>query len=269
MTGHKTGTREEWLAARLQLLEAEKELTRRSDELGRRRRELPRVRVDKDYRFQTDEGSASLADLFGGRSQLLVYHFMFGPDYTAGCPSCSAIADGFDGSVVHLANHDVMLWAVSRASLEKLQAYKRRMGWTFPWASSHGSEFNFDFNVSLTEEQQREGTFEYNYRRGAAQQVRGGQRSVAEPVPEIPSRSTPDGPTAFAAMSGTDVATYTRERPGMSAFVLEDGVVYHTYSSYARGLDGLWGMYQWLDRAPKGRNEAGVWWRRHDEYDQR
>jgi predicted dithiol-disulfide oxidoreductase (DUF899 family) len=265
MTTRRTETREEWLAARLELLEAEKELTRRSDELARRRQELPWVRVDKEYRFETDEGSASLADLFRGRSQLLVYHFMFGPDYTAGCPSCSAIVDGFDGFVVHLANHDVTLSAVSRAPLAKLQAFRRRMGWTFPWASSHGSDFNFDFNVSITEEQQREGGYEYNYRPGTARQPPRGEG----PVAEIPSRSTPDGPTTFAAMSGTDAATYTRERPGMSAFVLEDGVVYHTYSTYARGLDGLWGMYQWLDRAPKGRNEAGVWWRRHDEYDKR
>jgi len=265
MTTRRTETREEWLAARLELLKAEKELTRRSDELARRRQELPRVRIDKAYRFETDEGSASLADLFRGRSQLLVYHFMFGPDYTAGCPSCSAIADGFDGFVVHLANHDVTLSAVSRAPLAKLQAFRRRMGWTFPWASSHGSDFNFDFNVSITEEQQREGGYEYNYRPGTARQPPRGEG----PVAEIPSRSTPDGPTTFAAMSGTDAATYTRERPGMSAFVLEDGVVYHTYSTYARGLDGLWGMYQWLDRAPKGRNEAGVWWRRHDEYDKR
>ncbi len=263
MTKHITGTREEWLAARLELLDAEKELTRRSDELARRRQQLPWVRIDKEYRFETDAGSASLADLFRGRSQLLVYHFMFGPDYTAGCPSCSAIADGFDGIAVHLANHDVMLWAVSRAPLAKLQAYKRRMGWTFPWASSHGSDFNFDFNVSFSEEQQREGGIEYNYRREAARQSRGGER----PDAEIPSRSTPDGPTRFAAMSGTDVATFTRERPGMSAFMLEDGIVYHAYSTYARGLDGLWGMYQWLDRAPRGRNETGVWWRRHDEYD--
>jgi predicted dithiol-disulfide oxidoreductase (DUF899 family) len=265
MTTRRTETREERLAARLELLKAEKELTRRSDELARRRQELPRVRIDKAYRFETDEGSASLADLFRGRSQLLVYHFMFGPDYTAGCPSCSAIADGFDGFVVHLANHDVTLSAVSRAPLAKLQAFRRRMGWTFPWASSHGSDFNFDFNVSITEEQQREGGYEYNYRPGTARQPPRGEG----PVAEIPSRSTPDGPTTFAAMSGTDAATYTRERPGMSAFVLEDGVVYHTYSTYARGLDGLWGMYQWLDRAPKGRNEAGVWWRRHDEYDKR
>jgi len=255
----KIASRAKWLTARLELLEAEKELTRRSDELARRRQELPWVRIDKEYRFETDEGSASLADLFAGRSQLLVYHFMFGPDYTAGCPSCSSIADGFNGIAVHLANHDVMLWAVSRAPLAKLQAYKRRMGWTFPWASSLGSDFNSDFSVGFTEEQQHEGGIEYNYRREEPWTVRGIGDSLTkggeEPVAEI------------AAMTGTDVATYTRERPGMSAFVLEDGVVYHTYSAYARGLDGLWGMYQWLDRAPKGRNETGVWWRRHDEYD--
>jgi predicted dithiol-disulfide oxidoreductase (DUF899 family) len=258
---HKTVSRDEWTAARFDLLKAEKELTRRSDELARQRQELPWVRIDKKYRFETDEGSASLAELFRGRSQLLVYHFMFGPDYSAGCPACSAIADGFNGFAVHLANHDVMLWAVSRAPLAKLQTYKRRMAWTFPWASSFGSDFNPDFNVWFSEEQQREGRIEYNYQREPASQLSGGE------APEIPSRTTPDGPTLFAAMSGTDVATYTRERPGMSAFVLEDGVVYHTYSSYARGLDGLWGMYQWLDRAPRGRNETGVWWRRHDEYD--
>src|SRR5476649_2115511 len=165
MTKHNTGTREGWLAARLELLKEEKALTRRSDELARMRQELPWVRIDKDYRFDTDEGPATLGDLFGGRSQLLVYHFMFGPDYTAGCPSCSAIADGFDGFAVHLANHDVTLWAVSRAPLTKLQAYKRRMGWTFPWASSLSSDFNFDFNVSFTEEQQRGGSIEYNYRK--------------------------------------------------------------------------------------------------------
>ena len=256
MTTHVTGTREQWLRARLELLEAEKELTQRSDELARRRLELPWVRVDKEYRFETDEGSASLGDLFGGRSQLLVYHFMFGPDYTAGCPSCSAIADGFDGFVVHLANHDVMLWAVSRAPLAKLHAYKQRMGWTFSWASSFGSDFNFDFNVSVTEDQQRAGAVDYNYRRAAPR-----------PVAERPSRAPPEGAAKGAAMTGTDVATYARERPGMSAFVLEDGVVYHTYSTYARGLDGLWGAYQWLDRAPKGRNETGIWWRRHDEYE--
>src|SRR6202051_1623681 len=154
MTKHMTGTRKEWLAARLELLEAEKDLTRRSDELARRRQELPWVEIDKEYRFETDAGSGSLADLFRGRSQLLVYHFMFGPDYKAGCPSCSAIADGFDGFVVHLANHDVPLSAVSRAPPAKLQAYKQRMGWSFPWASSVGGDFNFDFHVSLTEKQQ-------------------------------------------------------------------------------------------------------------------
>ena len=252
MTTHTTGTRKEWLAARLELLEAEKELTRRSDEVARRRQALPWVKVDKEYRFETDEGGASLADLFRGRSQLLIYHFMFGPDYAAGCPSCSAIADGFNGFAVHLAHHDVMLWAVSRAPLAKLQAYKRRLGWTFPWASSRGSDFNADFSVGFTEEQQREGGVEYNYRREAPM--------------KLPARAD-EGPVAFARVSGTDVGTYTRERPGLSAFALEDGVVHHTYSSYSRGVDGLWGMYQWLDRAPKGRNETGLWWRRNDEYD--
>src|SRR5829696_267686 len=166
MTEHTIGTREEWLAARLELLEAEKELTRRSDELARRRQELPWVRIDKVYRFETDEGSASLQDLFKGRSQLLVYHFMFGPDWQAGCPSCSAIADGFNGIAVHLANHDVQLTAVSRAPLDKLLAYKQRMGWSFPWASSHGGDFNADFNVYFTEDQQRSGSIEYNYAKG-------------------------------------------------------------------------------------------------------
>ena len=251
MTRHTTGTRQEWLAARMALLDAEKEHTRRSDDLVRQRQALPWVRVDKAYRFDTDAGSASLVDLFQGRSQLLVYHFMFGPDYTAGCPSCSMIADGFNGFAVHLANHDVALTAVSRAPLAKLQAYKRRMGWAFPWASSHGGDFNYDFNVSITEVQQRAGGVEYNYRRG-------GHPIVAAVLPEPVHE--------FAATCGTDAATYVRDRPGMSAFVLEDGAVYHTYSTYARGLDGLWGAYQWLDRAPLGRNETGIWWRRHDEY---
>jgi predicted dithiol-disulfide oxidoreductase (DUF899 family) len=199
MTTHKTGTREEWLAARLALLKEEKELTRRGDELARRRQELPWVTIDKTYRFETEEGSASLPDLFRGRSQLLVYHFMFGPDYTAGCPACSAIADGFNGFVVHLANHDVMLWAVSRAPLDKLQTYKQRMGWTFPWASSYGSEFNFDFGVGFTEQQQREDGIDYNYRRETPLRQRNAETSQAD----IPSRSTPDGATLFASMSGT------------------------------------------------------------------
>jgi predicted dithiol-disulfide oxidoreductase (DUF899 family) len=249
----KVLSRGEWLAARLELLEAEKDLTRRSDELARKRQELPWVKINKEYRFETDEGITSLADLFRGRSQLLVYHFMFGPDYKAGCPSCSAIADGFNGIAIHLANHDVMFWAVSRAPLAQLNEYKKRMGWTFPWASSAGSDFNFDFDVSFTPEQQREG-IEYNYVR-------------EEPVADMSSRSPGDGPTEFAAASGTDVDTYSRERPGVSVFALEDGVVYHTYSAYSRGVDNLWAMYQWLDRAPKGRNEDGsLWWKRHDEY---
>jgi predicted dithiol-disulfide oxidoreductase (DUF899 family) len=254
-TKAKIVSRKEWMAARLELLEAEKELTRRSDAVARWRQDLPWVRVDKEYQFETDEGSASLADLFRGRSQLLIYHFMFGPEYAAGCPSCSSIADGFNGVAVHLANHDVTLSAVSRAPFAKLKAYQQRMGWSFPWASSLGAEFNFDFNVSLTEKQQREGTVDYNYRREKAWAERG---LDGGPVAEI------------AATTGTDAATYTRERPGMSAFVLEDGSVYHAYSTYSRGLDSLWGMYQWLDRAPKGRNEdePGIWWRRHDEYEQ-
>ena len=256
MTMHTTGTRKEWLAARLDLLEAEKDLTRHSDELARRRQALPWVRLDKAYRFETDAGGASLADLFGGRSQLLVYHFMFGPDYTAGCPSCSSIADSFNGVATHLANHVVALVAVSRAPLPKLQAYKRRMGWTFPWASSFGGAFNLDFNVQFTEAQQREGGIEYNYRREQQWTVRA-----------LAGQPEDEGPVAqLAASTGTGAATYTRERPGVSAFVLEDGAVYHSYSAYARGVDSLWGMYQWLDRAPRGRNETGVWWRRHDEY---
>lgn len=251
MTRHEIGTRGQWLAERLELLEAEKALTRRSDELARRRQALPWVPVEKTYRFETEAGDAALADLFGGRSQLLVYHFMFGPDYTAGCPSCSAIADGFNGIAVHLANHDVTLCAVSCASLSKIREYKRRMGWSFPWASSSDSEFNIDFSVSITEDQQRAGA-EYNYRRGRHPLV---------------AATAPGGVVQQARTCGVDAPTYKRERPGMSAFVHEDGTVYHTYSTYARGLDGLWGMYQWLDRAPLGRNEAGVWWRRHDEYD--
>ena len=254
MATHITGTREEWLTARLELLKAEKELTRHGDELAKRRQGLPWVRIDKDYRFETDEGSAALTDLFRGRSQLLVYHFMFGPDWKAGCPSCSMIADGFNGFEAHLANHDVMLWAVSRAPVAKLQAYKRRMGWTFPWASARDSDFNFDFNVAITEEQQRQGSTEYNYARGTH---------------PLDADSAPPPVVAFATSCGVDTASYRRDRPGMSAFVLEDGVVYHTYSTYARGLDGLWGAYQWLDRAPLGRNEKGIWWRRHDEYDKR
>jgi predicted dithiol-disulfide oxidoreductase (DUF899 family) len=215
MTEHATGTREEWLAARLQLLEAEKKLTRRSDELARQRQQLPWVRIDKDYRFD--------------------------------------IADGYDGFVVHLENHDVTMMAVSQAPLAHIQDYSRRMRWSFPWASALPGDFNYDFNVSVTEEQQREGVVEYNF---ASRDV----RPILEAGDESPVAE-------FAAGVGTDTAAFMRQAPGLSAFALEDGVVYHTYSAYARGLDGLWGMYQWLDRAPKGRNETGVWWRRHDEYD--
>src|SRR5256712_4237843 len=209
MTKHLTGTCEEWLAARLELLKAEKELTRRSDELARWRQELPWVRIDKEYRFETDEGTTSLADLFRGRSQLLIYHFMFGPEYTAGCPSCSAIADAFDGSVVHLANHDVTLSAVSRAPLAKLQAYKQRMGWSFPWASSFGSDFNHDFHVSHTREEWQSGAVEYNFRAGDLRLPEGGAENPF--ISEIPSSV------------GTDWPTYRREGPGMSAVALEDG----------------------------------------------
>jgi predicted dithiol-disulfide oxidoreductase (DUF899 family) len=252
--------------ARKKLLEAEKALTRRSDELAKWRQELPWVRVDKQYRFETAEGNVSLAGLFRGRSQILIYHFMFGPDYNAGCPSCSAIADGFNGFAIHLANHDAMLWAVSRAPFAKLQAYQRRMGWTFPWASSHDSDFNFDFNVQVTEKQQREGGAVYNYQVERAEEA---PRALeGKQTAQWREGDDDGGPIAeMAARCGTDASTYIRERPGMSAFVLEDGVVYHTYSAFSRGLDGLWGMYQWLDRAPKGRNETGIWWRRHDEYE--
>jgi predicted dithiol-disulfide oxidoreductase (DUF899 family) len=251
MSTHITGTRDEWLEARLDLLKAEKELTRRGDEIARQRQALPWVRIDKAYRFDTEEGSRSLTDLFEGRSQLLVYHFMFGPTYKAGCVSCSAIADSFNGIAVHLANHDVNLWAVSRAPLARLLDYRKRLGWTFPWASSGGDDFNFDFNVAFTEQEQRDGGVVYNYARASHAMDQNPEQSIV---------------AEFAARTGVDAATYALDRPGLSAFVLEDGVVYHTYSSYARGLDSLWGMYQWLDRAPKGRNETGFWFRRHDEY---
>lgn len=257
MTNHSTATRQEWLAARLHLLKDEKELTRQTDEVARRRQELPWVRIDKQYRFDTDEGPASLIDLFRGRSQLLVYHFMYGPDYKAACASCSSIADGFNGIDVHLANHDVMLWAVSRAPLATLGAWKKRMGWTFPWASSSPSDFNADFNVWFTEGQQRQGGIEYNFVR---------EDAIAQGGGEFTSRGTPEAPTKSAALTGLDLATYSRDRPGLSAFSLEDGSVYHTYSAYSRGLDGLWNMYQWLDRAPKGRNETGYWLRHRDSY---
>jgi predicted dithiol-disulfide oxidoreductase (DUF899 family) len=251
MQERKVGTREEWRAARLELLEREKELTRRSDELAAQRRELPWVRVDKEYVFDTDEGRKTLAELFDGRSQLLVYHFMFGPDYKVGCPICSSIADHFNGFFVHLNNHDVTMLAISRAPLEKIQRYKERMGWTFPWVSSAGNDFNFDYGVSFTDQQQREGV-EYNFRSRKFELPADGDLG---PIGEI------------AADVGAQPIDFLKEAPGMSAFALEDGVVYHTYSAYERGVDVLWGMYQWLDRAPFGRNEQGPRWiHRHDEY---
>jgi predicted dithiol-disulfide oxidoreductase (DUF899 family) len=254
MLDHTVATREQWLAARLELLEAEKALTRRGDELAQWRRELPWVRVEKDYRLETDAGPASLADLFQGRSQLIVYHFMFGPEFAAGCPSCSAIADGFDGSVVHLANHDVTLCVVSRAPLGKLQDYKRRMGWSFPWVSSAGSDFNYDFEASYTREAQESGALQHNY-------------ATIDMRPTLALSEDSPWVARLARVSGVDWATYRREAAGVSCFTLHAGVVYHTYSAYARGIDGLWAMNQWLDRAPLGRNESGPWWRRHDEYD--
>jgi len=240
---HKVGTREEWLAARKELIEREKELTRRSDELARERQELPWVPVEKEYSFETDEGTKPLAELFDGRSQLLVYHFMFGPAYEAGCPVCSAGADTFDGAVVHLNARDVTFLCASRAPLEKLQAYKRRMGWQFPWVSTLGSDFNFDFDVSQTEEQ-------------VAPFVEG---DVGPTIREI------------SAACGTDPAGYLIEGPGLSSFTLSDGTVYHAYSTYARGLEVMLAFYPLLDRVPKGRNEGDppeFWIRRHDEYEQ-
>jgi predicted dithiol-disulfide oxidoreductase (DUF899 family) len=235
MTDHTVGSRDEWLDARLELLKAEKDLTRLNDDITRRRRELPWVRIDEDYRFDTEAGEATLSDLFRGRSQLIVYHFMFGPDWTEGCPSCSSIADGFDKTYVHFQNHDVAFTAISRAPLEKLLAYRDRMGWGFPWASSGRSDFNFDLNVSFTEESVAKGA-SYN----------------------------------FAPLDGwmLDPANLPYEGPGMSAFALEDGSVYHTYSAYSRGVDALWNMWQWLDRAPLGRNEGDMsWFSRHDQYE--
>jgi predicted dithiol-disulfide oxidoreductase (DUF899 family) len=242
MTTHTIATREQWLAARIELLADEKEHTRKGDDLARRRRELPWVRIDKDYRFQSEDGEVSLPDLFGGRSQLLVHHFMFTPAMQGqGCPSCSSVADGYDGFGVHLEHHDVALVAVSRAPLADIASYKRRMGWSFPWVSSEGSDFNIDFRVSFTEDHLARGA-ELNYR-----------------TVKIDPAQLPHGGT------GTEFVD-AAESPGVSAFVLEDGVVYHTYSTYARGTDALWGMWQWLDRAPFGRNESAMRFKRHDEY---
>jgi predicted dithiol-disulfide oxidoreductase (DUF899 family) len=241
MTKHKVATRAEWLAARGELLAREKELTRRGDQLAAERRELPWVPIEKEYGFGTDEGPTTLRELFEGRSQLLVYHFMFGPTYTAGCPVCSSAADTFNGAVPHLNARDVTFTCISRAPLEKLQAYKRRMGWSFPWASSHGSDYNFDLEISRPEEMTRE--------------------FLAGGVPAVAAQ--------LARECGTEPAAYLSEAPVMSAYVLENGTVYLTYSTTARGLEFMMGYYGFLDRAPLGRNEGDqpqLWMRRHDEY---
>jgi predicted dithiol-disulfide oxidoreductase (DUF899 family) len=248
MTDHKVASREEWLSAREALLAREKEHTRMGDELARQRRELPWVRVEKEYRFQTDEGIRTLAELFDGRSQLLVYHFMFGPSYAAGCPTCSSSADAVNGVLPHLNARDVTMVYVSRAPLAKIQAYQRRMGWSFPWVSSADSDFNFDFGVSRTEEQTRE---------GIKPMIDAGMAPVVNHL---------------ASASGTDVVGYLSEGPGFSAFVIDEGAVYHVYTTTSRGLEFLMGYYPILDRAPNGRNEADspqLWLRRHDEYGRR
>jgi predicted dithiol-disulfide oxidoreductase (DUF899 family) len=252
MTNHRIATRDEWLEARRALLAREKEHTRRGDELARERRELPWVGVEKEYTFDTEDGTKSLAQLFDGHSQLLVYHFMFGPGFEAGCPACSAIADGFNGVHVHLAHRaDTAFVCVSRAPLEKLLVYRERMGWTFPWASSFESDFNYDYSASIRPEQLHGGG-EYNY-------ASSGDRTALLKLDSGPLVET-------AAGTGADLANFLQERPGMSAFALSDGVVYHTYSAYARGLDALWGAYQWLDRTPLGRQGDEHIWIRHDEY---
>lgn len=243
MTEHKLGTREEWLAARKELLAQEQEHAARSEELAERRRELPWVRVDNEYSFETDEGAKTLAELFDGRSQLLIYHVMFGPEYTGACPGCSNLADHLDGGVVHLNHRDVTLLCVSRAPLEKLQAYKRRMGWRFPWVSSHGSDFNYEFGFAFSEEQMAEDEF---------------RTLIEEP---------PDWLQEWAEAIGTDLPTGLKEGPGWNAFALEDGVVYHTYTRLAPDRDLVVPYYhQLLDLTPKGRVEEFRAFR-HDEYE--
>jgi predicted dithiol-disulfide oxidoreductase (DUF899 family) len=260
---HKTGTREEWLAARIELLKAEKELTRRGDELARQRQELPWVRIDKAYRFETGEGSASLADLFRERSQLVVYHFMFGPGYTAGCPACSATADSFNGTLPHLEARDVTMICISRAPIEKLLAFRQRMGWSFNWVSSYGSDFNFDFRVSASEQPHNDvPALEANEL--AAFRMLSDQDFRANLPPVVAQNSS---------TSGTDVAGYLSEGHGFSVFVREGDGIYHSYSTYTRGTEFLMGYYGILDRTPKGRNEGEcgpmTWLRLHDEYNER
>jgi predicted dithiol-disulfide oxidoreductase (DUF899 family) len=245
MPDHEVVSREAWAAARADLLAREKEHTRLGDELARRRRELPWLGLEKDYVLDTDSGKRSLAQLFDGRSQLLVYHFMFGPSYEAGCPTCSSMADTIDGALPHLHARDVTMTFVSQAPLEKLQAYKRRMGWNMPWASAADSDFNFDLGYSRTEEQTRE---------AFAPMLEAGAPPVVD---------------HNATSSGTDVTGYLTQGPGFSAFVLDDGNVYQSYATTARGLEFLMGYYPILDRTPKGRDEhdaSQMWIRRHDEY---
>jgi predicted dithiol-disulfide oxidoreductase (DUF899 family) len=255
VTDHKIGTREEWLAAREQLLAREKEHTRLGDELARQRRELPWVRVEKEYRFDTDDGEKALGELFGGRSQLLIYHFMFGPSYQAGCPVNSSMADTVNGVLPHVCARDVSFVFVSQAALEKLQAYKHRMGWSFPWVSTARTDFNFDLGFSFTEAQAREAVAQM---RPTGLAKRPGTGTGLPPIVEHNAAST-----------GTDVVGYLTESPGFSTFVRDDGAVYHTYSTTWRGLEFLMGYYPILDHAPKGRDEGEdwqLWIRRHDEY---
>src|SRR5438309_224253 len=258
MIKHMTGTREKWLAARLELLKAEKELTRRGDELAQRRQELPWVPIAKDYRFETDRGKASLADLFEGRSQLVVYHFMFGPGYTAGCPACSATADSFNGVLPHLKARDVTMICISRAPLEKLLAYRRRMGWSFNWASSYESDFNLDFGVSVGDHAHDAVPLLLANEVAAFPLL--GDQQVRDSLPPVATQN--------ADATGTDIAGYFSEGHGVGTFARDGSNVYHCYSSYARGTEFLMGYYAILDRTPKGRDENGeMWLSRHDEYD--
>ena len=263
MPEHRTATREEWVAARAALLQREKELTRMGDELARQRRELPWVPVEKEYTLQTAEGTRTLAELFDGRSQLVVYHFMFGPDYEAGCPSCSSTADSFNDVLAHLEARDVTMICVSRAPLEKLLAYRERMGWSFNWASSHESDFNFDFGVSAGEGMTGD---------PAAPLLEANELALLKLLNEQPTvrEHLPLVSTQNAGATGTTLDGYFSEGHGVSTFAREGDTVYHCYSSYARGTEFLMGYYAILDRAPKGRDEGDQpmgWLRRHDEYD--
>ena len=255
MTSHPVGTREEWLAASAQLLKQEKELTRMGDELARQRRELPWVPVDKAYTLQTAGGPKTLAELFDGRSQLAVYHFMFGPDWEAGCLVCSSTADSFNGVIPHLKARDVTMICVSHAPIEKLLAYRKRMGWSFDWASSYESDFNFDYGVSTGD------TVMHAAAAPLLEAYELGLRKLLSEQPRIAIEN--------AISSGTTPDRYLSEGHGFSTFAREGDTVYRCYSTYARGTEFLMGYYAILDRAPKGRHEDDqvMWLRRHDEYD--